>query len=99
MLTALGKKTHEKTPFVPRIFRNPPNTRPKTVFFGGTMCIIFKRHFAKRTMCIFQESFDVQNRFSKSPQGDLISEIAEIPSFLAIIPLLQHVNGALEIPP
>ena len=63
------------------------------------MCIIENSFFEKRTMCIFQESFDVQNRFSKSPQGDLIPEIAEIPSFLAIIPLLQHVNGALEIPP
>jgi hypothetical protein len=99
MLTALGKKIHEKTPFVSRIIRNPPNTLPKTVFFGGTMCIIEKRYFEKRTMCIIEESFDVQNRFSKSPQGDLIPEIAEIPSFLAIIPLLQHVNDALEIPP
>jgi hypothetical protein len=41
------------------------------------MCIIEKRYFEKRTMCILEESFDVQNRFSKSPQGDLIPEIAE----------------------
>ena len=63
------------------------------------MCIIEKRYFEKRTMCIIEESFDVQNRFSKSPQGDLIPEIAEILAFFAIIPLLQHVNDALEIPP
>jgi hypothetical protein len=50
-------------------------------------------------MCILEESYDVQNRFSKSPQGYLIPEIAEFPSFFAIIPLLQHVNDALEIPP
>jgi hypothetical protein len=50
-------------------------------------------------MCIIEKNFDVLNRFSKSHQGDLIPEIAEIPSFFAIIPLLQHVNEALEIPP
>jgi hypothetical protein len=27
------KKTHEKTPLVPRILRDPPNTLQKTVFF------------------------------------------------------------------
>jgi hypothetical protein len=49
------------------------------------MCIIEKRYFEKRTLCIIEESFDVQNRFSKSPQGDFIPEIAEIPRLLFLV--------------